>query len=1143
MKRLEKICLVQYFVCDAVELLINGHTAMLGPNGTGKTAVLDAIQIVMLGADRRYLQFNARKATKADNRSIRDYCLGVFKPAAEAADTDSGIMRHKRNSAHTYITLVFRDEVTRKPVSVGVALTAAIDDLQHRVKGLYVATGVELSLDDHLEVSASGTTPLPWRDFETRLRSMSKAVGATPEITDQPEKHIRSLLHAIQPEGVSIDPHEYQKAFKKSVTLNQITNVSDFVRDFLIDEERIDKAKAMATINEFRRLQDLIAEMQERIDRLAELEGKYRSVERAHRRVASLDALRAVYTVESLAELMDSLNEQIETCESSREEIALKLAELDPRLLEAREELQQLELRLAQDEPTRDLREHQRVLAERKTPFALQLAQLRRSFNAISQALLGAGRYLSTPEARNAATLADRRLAAAAHATDRDWVELTDAVRLAMSQLLDANSTVQTTLSAATRAHEDASQAYEAEVKSIERERKGGVRLQGAHAIAFNVLEEAGIPARPICELVEVTHPEWRAAIEAYLASNRFAFLVPHGSEDRAVRTIRNPTRRINGVKVVQPTHFSGREWRDPAGVLVGSLIEGDDPVAVAYVRQLLGNLRMVESEAELREHSQALTSDGMLSKGGSTSTLDLRNIDLVLGRKARVPNEAHFRQRLDSLLAKKAAAENELRQIRDVHQRVIQVTAEESRTAVDELLAEAARSEKNIAEVERLIGSISTAHVDGLSEQIDRIKERISSLESQKEAAQRTSGSLDAQLQTLKGSFQQALGDTQTAKARQAECTSHRDFDGGIMEEMRTRFDVDGAGRERAYPQRIEVLDRATDEYRTRAEQAYSRAVQDFLPFVDRCAYPVLEERSDWRKALLWIVVTKEQLIDTKLHERQPEAERARQVAEESFRRDIAFKLREGIEKMRANIRAINRILEGCPPFSNNERYKFTYSVAKAHEEIYRFITTSADEPSGDLFGGDGALNAKIMDLLKTQPADGSEPAKTPLDDFRLMFNFDLDLLENGVVFGKLSKRIGTGSNGEHLTPFYVIAAAALTHACRIDAKNRGSGAALMLLDEAFGAMDDQNAMAAARFIGGLGLQMIMAAPSTDSAKLSSFTNTIYEMDRYGPDVYFEREEVTDEGHALLRSDMPSENPQLVDERIAKYARAAAGS
>src|SRR3546814_13990367 len=79
MKKLEKLILVQYFVCEAEEILINGHTAFLGPNGTGKSALLDAIQIAMLGADMNQVRFNVRSTVK-DERSLRDYCLGAYRP-------------------------------------------------------------------------------------------------------------------------------------------------------------------------------------------------------------------------------------------------------------------------------------------------------------------------------------------------------------------------------------------------------------------------------------------------------------------------------------------------------------------------------------------------------------------------------------------------------------------------------------------------------------------------------------------------------------------------------------------------------------------------------------------------------------------------------------------------------------------------------------------------------------------------------------------------------------------------------------------------------------------------------------------------------------------------------------------------------
>jgi hypothetical protein len=71
----------------------------------------------------------------------------------------------------------------------------------------------------------------------------------------------------------------------------------------------------------------------------------------------------------------------------------------------------------------------------------------------------------------------------------------------------------------------------------------------------------------------------------------------------------------------------------------------------------------------------------------------------------------------------------------------------------------------------------------------------------------------------------------------------------------------------------------------------------------------------------------------------------------------------------------------------------------------------------------------------------------------------------------------------------------------------------------------------------------MIMGAPSADSAKLSSFTDTIYELVREGDIMEFHREELTAAGHALLRSDMPSEHPELVYARLARGFDASAGA
>src|SRR5690242_11661715 len=100
MKLLESIALVQFFLYEREDLAIGRNTAFLGPNGTGKSALMDAIQTVMLAADGNRMHFNAAGEGKVRARSLRDYCLGA---------TDQNVCR---TQANTYIDLVFRDEET-----------------------------------------------------------------------------------------------------------------------------------------------------------------------------------------------------------------------------------------------------------------------------------------------------------------------------------------------------------------------------------------------------------------------------------------------------------------------------------------------------------------------------------------------------------------------------------------------------------------------------------------------------------------------------------------------------------------------------------------------------------------------------------------------------------------------------------------------------------------------------------------------------------------------------------------------------------------------------------------------------------------------------------------------------------------------
>ena len=98
MRQLKRVHLVQFFLFEAETLDLDITTAVIAPNGAGKSALLDALQIVMLGGDRKTIRFNAQAGGSHRARTIRDYCLGVYRAG------DDGRVR---KTATTYISLVF----------------------------------------------------------------------------------------------------------------------------------------------------------------------------------------------------------------------------------------------------------------------------------------------------------------------------------------------------------------------------------------------------------------------------------------------------------------------------------------------------------------------------------------------------------------------------------------------------------------------------------------------------------------------------------------------------------------------------------------------------------------------------------------------------------------------------------------------------------------------------------------------------------------------------------------------------------------------------------------------------------------------------------------------------------------------------
>lgn len=1125
MLRLKKIILVQFYLYEAVELPSTGDAAVLGPNGSGKTSLLDAIQIVYTGGHGGYLAFNAQSTGAKNKRSVRDYCLGTIRAGEEEnAPTD-----RKRNHATTYITLVYSDETSGRTLSAGVCLQASADDRDHKVNGLFVLPGVDLALADHLEVSGEDQLPLQWKDFAHQAKRLAAKIGMTPSIQTQPEHYIRELLHQLQPQARYINAKEFLKAFKNSMRLKDIESVDAYVREHIIDEQHIDRSKAKAQIDQFLELQKLVEAVKARISEMEALKAQYVQLAREFRRAAALRALAAVYETEQASEEVSRLEDQLETLRELSNEAQQKLAAAKS-AYEAKD--QELLQALNDQDPVVGLMEAYETLKQQSEREELQF---RRSLLDMTDRLVKALRAM---EACEALSSQHHLLPPAQNALDQVHLHLVEgAFDQAGSHLSRAMRTLEVlsvpldaVLEDARGAQRLAQENYEGAKAAHSRLQKGGSNISDMTAHLIGQLAGIGITATPVCELVRVKDPAWQPAMESYLKLNREALFIHEHREREAVRFVRRMQRRPYGLKIVQPHHLASWVWRaDPQ--LVGNLLESSNEVALKFLRNQFGSMRMAESEEELERYPRALTIDGMLSSSGGTQALELYPPHQLLlgsqGNRAHVQEAAIRVKRASAALIEATARLSTLNSIHKVN-----VGLQETASQVPALLAGCAQSHGRNVEAQGKVDHLDRKKVEELRAQRALISEQRMRLLNTQTEISTEAGKLDANIQAAEASLATAREKSQRLSKEESKAFTDRDFDGEMLDTQRQKYDELTQLTDVARLEKVRYDARASLEKATKQVPTVQIELQRHL---GAHGIELLEEHREWHDAQNWIAEEIQRLKETDLVRYKEEAEQARHAAEVAFRKDIAIRLREQIQRMRTNLRLLDGILKLCPPFSNGERYRFEAKPAPAYQGIYDFIMNAAeDETQAGFFQVQDAVQDRILELLEQQASPDAAKAPNPLDDYRLLFTFDLLILNNDQVVSRLSKRIGLGSNGEHRTPFYVIAGAALAAAYRIESGKATDGAALMLLDEAFHGMDHQNATAVGEFLRSLGLQLIMAAPETDYGKFAGMCDTIYDVARDGLNVFIEPSQMKEEGKELLQSDLPSKHPELIQMKLA---------
>jgi uncharacterized protein YPO0396 len=1133
MKQIEALGMVQYFLYEREDLQLGGNTAFLGPNGTGKTALLDAFQIVLLAADSNRTHFNASGEGKKRARSLREYCLGVY------GQSDA---ERCRTSANTYINLIFRDPETNTPLTAGVSLSANAEDPDHTFNSLYILPGVALTTREHIDCETEKEAILPWRKFQHIAKDLCTLVGTKPVFTQNREEFLRELFvgHLASP-GERPNTRAIRSAFARSLKLNKdVDDLNETLRQHLI-EQRLTNVKAFRTrLEQFRDVREMIRRLVDRIERAGTVVDKYALVKREHTTHANLDALRALYEVERIAQELDEQQEKTEELNQQLETTVLGLGRAETEKAEAQEARDRaLEVRSADPEYLKQAGDSKH-LKEKENQHVNTCEELNRLLKLALESAVSAGKLpVMVNQKGNFEDAIRQVLDLQQHARDLLAPEPT-AIRSAMQAMANIRGFVNKALSAAEQDTKKAADDQRDARTAWERSQRGQVQLRPAVIALQRLLADTGINATPICDLLKISDPQWQPVLEAYLSVHADALLVPESQELDAIRIYKEhkEARNIFKVKLALPSR--GRSWvAKSSGKFAAQLIEGEDKAAVLYLQGELGQLSLANSAEQLRAGTKAISSDGMISSGGGVERMRLPALnELLIGRGDSNTQRHAAQNALEEAQAALVSAKNQAELISPVEQRLaLFADIETTYPRLEALFTTAAAGNRELLVLQDALLSTQSDQLANLNATFEAASKRLTDAGENEKRLIALKSQLTSDLKAVDGRIETLTQQHGLAAIDEAKTRQHPLYNASEVDRHRIRYDErhgDNLGARMSDLQAsIRKSEAAANNHDREAWEKLSFYLRDFqLQNTDITS-------SQWERAYKFILDDKQRLEEMELTEHEAKSQEAYEAAVKVFRTDVAQALLEGFEAIEEQINGLNDVLKHAPEFSNGERYRFKYAPVEQHRALYDFLKRVREhgDAEEDIFGGSGKVPEEFKVLVEGDATSELLQETSPLNDHRRFFSYDVEIFTHNKSIGLLSKRLGPGSGGEHRTPLYVIFGAALAAAY---GKARGSqaGGGIMLLDEAFEKMDAQNVRATADYLNALGLQLVMAGPEADQAKMSSFLNIYYDMARYGSrTIQLTKSVVLDEARELLQSDNYLLHPELLEQAMSKIA------
>lgn len=1090
MKHLKRMLLIHWHHYQFEVIAFDKINFMTGKTAAGKSTVIDALQLVLLGETGG--SFFNKAANQKSARTLKSYLYGE-----KGDDGDAGFNYLRESDFTSYVVLEFYDDEKKKAFLTGIVCDCYKD--QNFDAKWFVVNQTGLPQDFFIDEKTR--TPLDLRRLKARL---TQSVGRGGfEFCDTNKRYQQVLLAKF---GQLKD--RYRTLLKKAVPFSPIADIEQFITESICEVKNpIDIGNMQNNIRQYKNLENDARIMQERIKRLQGIGGIFNDYLTESEKLCQQEYIIIRAEREEYTERENALRRDLEVYWKKAADLRQKADELTARLTKIRADREAVREELIKSDVNQKAKALQAEMEECKG----RIAKLRRAYSAL---LVDTRAYGKSWQEKFAPLAENEALPEAELQAVLTLGAAFGGVSEAALPTLDFSAAAAALKSFADRlaalAGELERQGSELkadieELKNIVERLERGVKPYDRRLLRLQELIEAALEKKYqrqikvaiFADLLEIRDPRWCNAIESYLDKQKFYLLLDEAYFADALQ-IYNEAKKTEGLSEFGLVDI-GKLRKAETQVFKNSLageIETKHADARLYANYLLGRVVKCENIVDLRRYKTAITAECMLYKNFVARQIDPRRwANPYIGRESLKVQLANKRSQLKEYGVRLHMLEARSQRVKTAKDtRVLERFEAEAAAGVIEDAAQIPAIKESLAAAQRAYDGLDLLYLQRLEERGRSLEAQAGTVEAEWKAAlaKRAEAEVDAR-RTEEKDIPAVLIGGAAVEGRIAEI-----YDAAWRESVgEPRFLLELKQRPSAAVLKNNFLNSAVGITRNKVEAHRKRLIDERNAYNRDYKMPhdVHSENNDaFAKELA-------ELDAVRLPEYIERIRDARIKSYNQFKDDFLAKIKSNIETVDMQIKELNASIKES--VFGTDSYRFIKSPRGDYKRYYDMIMDPLLMDAGGWNIASDSFNEKYkteiselfqklmsdeMDVSAERQAEYERDIKK-FTDYKTYLTFDLIVTNREGEEQRLSKTLLKKSGGETQIPFYLSLLASFSQVCRIRTKNNNT-VRLIILDEAFSKMDGERIQESIRLLRRFDLQAIFSAPPDKISDIAPFVD-----------------------------------------------------